>query len=77
MASQWFGRGIGRGVRTREGLAKGRGLENRYCRSDYNVFSVLSDPTHQSETECENSDTEGPCCDTDGGDYQKVKRKEV
>ena len=58
MASKWIRRGAGRGVRTRGGFGRGVGIERRYIRSDYNMFSRLADPTTQSDTEGESSDTE-------------------
>ena len=75
MASAWLGRGVGRGVRTRGGLGRGRGVERRYFRSDSNMFSVLSDPTTLSDTDGENSDTDGLWSDTNDGGFTTVGGK--
>ena len=53
MASAWLGRGVGRGVRTRGGLGRSRGMERRYFRSDSNMFGLLSDSTTLSYTDGE------------------------
>ena len=75
MAAFWLGRGVGRGVRTRGGFGRGRGVEKRYHRSDFNVFNVLSDPTTLSDSECETSDMEGLWSDTNDGGFTTVEEK--
>ena len=66
MASNWTRKGVGRGVRTRGGFGRGAGTERRYIRNDCNVFSRLPDPTTQSDTEGETSDTEDDTINDDG-----------
>ena len=75
MAAAWLGRGFGRGVRTRGGYGRGRGIVKRYERNDFNVFAALSDPTTMSDTECETSDTEATGSDTNDDGYTTVTRK--
>ena len=75
MASNWIRRGVGRGVRTRGGFGRGIGIERRYIRSDYNMFSRLAGPNTQSDTEGETSDTEGMMTDTNDDGYITVESK--
>ena len=75
MAAAWLGRGFGRGVKTRGGYGRGRGIVKRYKRNDFIVFAALSGPTTMSDTECETSDTEATGSDTNDDGYTTVTRK--
>ena len=77
MASNWTMRGIGQGYKPCGGSGRGVGVDRRYIRTDYNVFSRLADPTTQSDTEFEyeTSDTEGMVRDANGDGFIMVEGK--